>query len=123
MEQIDLELGVFTLRSRSVPLRHSTSRLARGLEHGEQLVVRDVLTGSYYYAAVADVDLEPAETCYRLELGSRITSEEAAEWREPVPHELSRRLDDQVSARDLVELLAELRRGRRRLQELVDEAH
>ena len=32
-------------------------------------------------------------------------------------------LDDRVTARDLVELLAELRRGRRRLQELVDEAH
>jgi hypothetical protein len=118
MEQIDVELGVLPLRSRSLPVRHSATTLAQGLEHGEQVVLRDRRTGHYFRAAVVDVDFELEDTCYRLELGARITSGEAAEAVAPAAAGGSR--GDRVTARDLLEMLAELRRGRQQVRALVD---
>jgi hypothetical protein len=119
MEQIDVVLGSFTLRSRSLPVRHSATTLARGLDHGEQVVLRDRRTGHYFHAAVVDVDFEPEDTCYRFELGARITSGEAAEWVAPAPAGGTR---DRVTTRDLLEMLLELRRGREHVRALVDDA-
>jgi len=113
MEQLDARLGQLTLRARSLPVRHSAARLRRGLEPGEQVLVRDVPSGEYYYAAVADVDFEVDDTVYRLELGARITPAEAAEWLAPTR---SAAPGGHVTTREIVELLAELRRGRSRLQ-------
>lgn len=58
---------------------------------------------------MADVDFELADTTYRLELGTAITAQEAAEWLLPV-EELPA---DRVTIRDIAVLLSELRRSRR----------
>ncbi|HEY0890342.1 MAG TPA: hypothetical protein VGE38_12085 [Nocardioides sp.] len=78
METIDVELGEFTRRSRSVVLRHTDTSLRRGLEPGEEILVRDPRLG-YFAATVADIDFELADTVYRVELGVRLSIHEAAE--------------------------------------------
>jgi hypothetical protein len=76
METIDVELGDLTLRSRSMRLSHVASDLRRGLEPGEQVVLRDPVRG-HFTARVADIGFEPADTVYRVEIGVRLTEEEA----------------------------------------------
>ena len=109
MEQIALELSPFTRRSRSVAVSHVEQGLGRGLEPGEHLLVHDPVADEHYTAVVADIHFELEDTCYRLRLGTRITAEEAAEWL--VPSGVAG--DDRLTTRDMVDLLAELRRSER----------
>jgi hypothetical protein len=78
METVDVELSDFTLRARSMLVSHVASGLTRGLEPGEQVIVRDATRGRFS-AYVADIGFEPADTVYRLRIGVRLTEEEAAE--------------------------------------------
>jgi hypothetical protein len=117
VDQIELQLSEFTLRSRSVAVTHAAAGVQRGLEPGEPLVVRDPRSGHYFAAAVADVDFEPSDTVYRIELGSRLAAEEASDWLAPVPAADS----DEVTTRQIMELLGELNRSRRMLRALTDE--
>jgi hypothetical protein len=78
MEIIDVELSDFTLRSRSMLVSHVSSALTRGLEPGEQVVLRDRVRG-HFSAHVADIGFEPADTLYRVRIGVRLTAEEAGE--------------------------------------------
>lgn len=107
MEQIAVELSPFTRRSRSVAVSHVAQGLERGLEPGEHVVVHDPAGDEYISAVVADIHFELDDTTYRLELGARITREEAIEWTAP-PVE-----GDRLTTRDLIDLLAELRRSER----------
>ena len=109
MEQIELVLSPFTRRSRSVAASHVAQGLRRGLEPGEHVLVHDPEAGEHFTAVVADVRFELEDTGYRLELGTRVTAAEAAEWLDPAPETDAERL----STRDIVDLLAELRRGER----------
>lgn len=116
MEVIDVTLGDFTLRCRSLLLSHVAAGLARGLEPGEEVVLHDPARG-HYAARVADIGFEPADTVYRLHLGARLT---LADVRERVAGRTPVRAG-RVSSRELLDLLGELRsrravpvRGRRR---------
>lgn len=115
MEQVEMQLSEFTLRSRSVAFGHRSTDLARGLEPGETIVVRDPATDHSYAAVVADVDFELADTVYRLEIGSRLAPEEVADWLEPGDDEI-----DEMSTRHVMRLLGELRLSRQQLRDLVD---
>lgn len=117
MERVVVELSQFSRRSRSVAVSHVASGLSRGLEPGEYVVVHDTSDGADFTAAVADIHFEVDDTVYRLELGTRITAEEAAEWLAPPV------TDDEgrVSTRQLMDLLGELRRRERALQEFLGE--
>lgn len=76
MELIETELSEFTRRSRSLVVSHHGAGLARGLEYGERVLVRD--GDSFRIAVVADIDFEVSDTCYRLVLGGRILAEDSA---------------------------------------------
>lgn len=107
MQQIHATLTAFTVRSGSLRVSHVASGLSRGLDHGEHVLVHDPLTGVDHTAVVADVDFELEDTTYRLELGSQISAEQAAEWSRPdgsLPAEW-------VTTSDIVELLGALRRS------------
>lgn len=117
MEQIELQLSEFTLRSRSVAVSHVAASLQRGLELGEPLVVRDTSRGRFFAAVVADVDFELSDTVYRIELGSRLAAEEASDWLAPATAPES----DEFTTRQILELLGELNRSRRMMRALSDD--
>lgn len=107
MQQISTTLTPFTIRSGSLRVSHVASHLTRGLDHGEHVLVHDPVTGVDHTAVVVDVDFELEDTTYRLELGSRISAEQAADWSRPdgsLPA-------DWVTTSDIVELLGALRRS------------
>ncbi|HWI44275.1 MAG TPA: hypothetical protein VNS81_11710 [Nocardioides sp.] len=108
MEQIETTLSPFTRRSRSLAVSHVQQGLSRGLEPGEHVLVHDPETGEHFTAKVADVHFDLDDTGYRLEIGTRITAAEAAEWLAP-----SDPAADRLTTRDIVDLLAELRRSER----------
>lgn len=118
MERIDLALSEFSRRSRSLAVSHAASALSRGLDLGEYVVVHDHAAGpagADYTAIVADVHFELEDTVYRLELGTRITPEEAAEWLAPATE------DGPITTSRLAGLLGELRSRERALQEFLGE--
>lgn len=104
MQVIDVELSDFTLRARSLLVSHVATTLARGLEPGEQVVLRDRGRG-HFTAYVADIGFEPGDTVYRLRLGVRLTEQEADERlrRQPVAGGSS------LTKQDVLDLLGELR--------------
>lgn len=115
MERVVVELSPFSRRSRSLAVSHAACGLHRGLEPGEYVVVHDPVEDADFTATVADVHFELDDTVYRLEIGTRITTEEAAEWLAPaVPDG-----DGRVSTRQILDLLGELRRRERALQEFL----
>lgn len=107
MEQISVELSPFTRRSRSLAVSHQAHDLARGLEPGEHVLVHDPVVDEHFNAVVADIHYDLSDTTYRLTVGGRITAGEAAEWLAPATD------DETLTTRDIVDLLAELRRGER----------
>ena len=111
--QIDLPLNSFTLRSLSVGVSHTEADLPRGLELGEHVLLHDADTRTYFTAVVADIDFTIDDTLYRLQLGTRITSGEAAEWLSPVRE----RPAGGMTTRDVAQLLAALRRSQQGLVE------
>jgi hypothetical protein len=116
MERVVVELSPFTRRSRSLAVSHVAARLARGLEPGEFVLVHDPADGADFTAAVADIGFEPEDTVYRVELGTRITPEEAEEWLAP---EATPTASGRMSTRRLMDLLLELRSRERALQEFL----
>ncbi|MDF9717761.1 hypothetical protein INN71_17675 [Nocardioides sp. ChNu-153] len=72
METIDIVLSPFARRARSVVLAHGATRLTRGLEPGETVVLRDE-QGELHTAHVADLDFDLEETYYRLALDGPAT--------------------------------------------------
>ncbi|MBU2694737.1 MULTISPECIES: hypothetical protein [Pimelobacter] len=107
MEQIVVALSPFTRRSRSFAVSHVEQGLIRGLEPGEHVVVHDPEADEHFTAVVADIAFEPADTSYRLEIGTRITAAEAEEWLAPPQG------DDRLTTQDIVALLEALRRSER----------
>ena len=117
MERVVAQLSPFTRRSRSIAVSHVAAGVPRGLEPGEFVVVHDPVDGSDFTATVVDIDFELHDTVYRLELGTRITSDEAAEWLAPEPEPTT---GARVTTRRLMELLGELRTRERSLQEFLE---
>jgi phage terminase large subunit-like protein len=75
MELIETSLSDFTRRSRSLSVRHADTRLSRGLEYGERVLVRS--GAEYRTAVVADVEFSTEDTHYRLVLGGTVPAEVA----------------------------------------------
>ncbi|NYI45928.1 hypothetical protein BJ993_003008 [Nocardioides aromaticivorans] len=107
MEQIVVALSPFTRRSRSLGVSHRDHYLSRGLEPGEHVLVHDPLADEHFRAVVADVEFELDDTTYRLEIGGRITADEADEWLSPPAG------DGHLTTVEIVALLEELRRSER----------
>ena len=107
MQKIVVALSPFTRRSRSLAVSHVALGLSRGLEPGEHVLVHDPEADEHFTAIVADIAFETADTSYRLEIGTRITAAEAAEWLAPP------RDDDRLTTQDIVALLEALRRSER----------
>jgi len=116
VEQIELQLSEFTLRSRSVAVHHRATALGRGLDLGEMLVVRDPSSGHFFAGTVADIDFELTDTVYRVEIGLQIAPDEAAEWLTPADTD-----PGQMTTDELLALLGELKRSRRLLHALVED--
>lgn len=116
MEQIKVALSPFTRRSRSLAVSHVAQGLSRGLEPGEHVLVHDEAADEHFTARVADIDFGLDDTGYRIELGTRITAGEAMEWMHPTAT-----TDDRLTTRDIVDLLAELRRSERDVAEALAE--
>ncbi|MCA1983185.1 hypothetical protein [Nocardioides nematodiphilus] len=76
MERLDLDLNAFSRRAGSMEVAHSTTRLARGLEPGERVLVRD--GEEYLIATVRDISFDLTDTHYRLELGAAVTHDDVA---------------------------------------------
>jgi hypothetical protein len=107
VELIDIELSEFTRRSRSVVVAHSGSRLRRGLEYGERVLLH---TGDEYRTAVvADIDFSLDDTQYRLVLGGQVPAELALERAGVDAPSVSGR----VSVHDVADMLARSGAGRR----------
>jgi len=107
VEQIVVALSPFTRRSRSLAVSHAAAGLHRGLDPGEHLLIHDPDAGEHFTGVVADVAFELADTSYRIEIGTRITSAEAHERLAPAADR------GRLGIADAVALLAELRRGER----------
>lgn len=107
MEQINVALSPFTRRSRSLAVRHRGHDLSRALEPGEHVLIHDPDAEEHFNAVVADIHFDLDDTTYRLTIGGRMTAAEAAEWMAPAGD------DETLTTRDIVALLAELRRGER----------
>jgi hypothetical protein len=104
METIDVELNDFTLRRRSLLVSHVATALPRGLEHDEQVLLRDPVHG-FYSGKVADLDFDLADTLYRIKLGVRLTQEEAHERL----HASASATRGRPTRQDLLDLLRRLR--------------
>ncbi|WP_193605310.1 hypothetical protein [Nocardioides dongkuii] len=94
--------------TRTFPVHHTGTRLTRGLEPGEEVVVLDA-DGEFHSAFVVDIDFTLDDTVYVLEAGVRL------------PHEVARdRLDapdsddrDTTGVDGVIDLIGEmLRRDR-----------
>lgn len=107
MEQLVVALSPFTRRSRSLGVSHRDHYLTRGLEPGEHVLLHDPLADEHFRAVVADVEFELDDTSYRLEIGGRITADEADEWLNPSAG------DEHLTTGEIVALLEELRRSER----------
>lgn len=120
MEQVELPLSEFTLRCRSVAVSHTSTTLRRGLDRGETVLASDPRTGTHCIAVVADVDFTLTDTIYRLDLGLRLSHDEAATWLAPEEDTAP----GLVSTQEILDLLGELHRSRRLVRALVhDVAH
>ena len=87
---------------------HSTTGLHRGLEHGEEVVVRTD-DGEYHSAQVIGLDFELEDTVYDLRVGSRLPAEMAAERLGDAP------LDEETKdVHRIVNMLARMRRRTRK---------
>ncbi|WP_017935780.1 hypothetical protein [Nocardioides sp. Iso805N] len=76
MKRVDLELSEFTRRAGSLLMSHTDAALDRGLEPGEQLLVRDGVE-RYRLATVHDISFDLTDTFYRLELGAEVDADRA----------------------------------------------
>ena len=107
MELIVTEISEFTRRSRSLVVAHGDTDLARGLEYGERVLVRD--GSEYRTAVVVDIDFDLTDTHYRLVLGGRVPTDLAEET---LIGEIDPAADsatapaDTVSIRDIADMLA-----------------
>ncbi|MEQ6903189.1 hypothetical protein [Nocardioides sp. YIM 152588] len=109
--QIEVALTPFTQRSRSVGVSHYQHGLTRGLDLGEHVLVHDPATRTHFTGVVADIDFTLEDTLYRVELGTRITSGEAAQWLSPTRE----RPSGGLTTSDVAQLLTAMRRSQQGL--------
>lgn len=67
MELLQIELTSFERRARTTVVAHGATTLARGLEPGEPVILRDA-DGTCWSAFVSDLDFDLDDTRYRFTL-------------------------------------------------------
>ncbi|SFC32155.1 hypothetical protein SAMN04487968_105169 [Nocardioides terrae] len=104
MQSIEVELGDFSLRRRSLLVSHVAADLPRGLEPGEQVLLHDRVRG-YFSAHVADLDFTAGDTVYRVAIRRGLTDDQALERMRGTFAPTGGR----ITRTDLVDLLGQLR--------------
>lgn len=105
MQIIEVDESIVVRASTSVVVAHSRTRLTRGLEPGEQVVLLTA-AGDYYAAQVGGIEFDLEDTRYNLDVGARLPEElarERIEGLDPQVHDLS--------LHELVDLLGDLAVG------------
>ncbi|MDP2773493.1 MAG: hypothetical protein Q8O61_08030 [Nocardioides sp.] len=82
---------------------HRETRLERGLDHDESVIVLDV-DGGFHAAVVDEVDFTLDDTVYRLRMGARLSADLAADRLSGTPMSVER-----LQVHDVADLLGELR--------------
>jgi hypothetical protein len=103
MEIVELEPRVGVRGEHTLVVRHSWTRLDRGLEPRESVVLHTA-DGDHYAAQVRGIEFELEDTVYTLAVGARLPEDlalERVEGLDPDAHDLS--------LHELVDLLGELR--------------
>ena len=103
MEIIELDGSVDVRGNRALVVGHALTRLARGLDPREQVVLRTA-QGDHYAAQVRAVEFELEDTIYTFDVGPRLPEDLALErvtGLDPAIHDLS--------LHELVDLLGKLR--------------
>ena len=100
MELVEVTRLVRSPDGRTAVVAHSETRLTRGLDLGEAVVLR--AGGQYRAARVRNIEFGPEDTVYTLELGSRLPEELARQRLAGVP-------EDQHQLHEVVDLLGDLR--------------
>ncbi len=90
-------------RCASIEVLHSETRLERGLEHEESVIVLDA-DGGFHAAVVDEVGFTLEDTTYRLRLGVRLPADLAADRLSGAPLTLER-----SQLHDVADLLGEVR--------------
>lgn len=104
MEIIELDGAVRVRGERTLVVGHSQTKLTRGLEPRESVVLRTA-DADYYAAQVRGIEFELDDTIYTFAVGARLPEDLALErvaGLDPAEHDLS--------LHELVDLLGELRR-------------
>ncbi|MDO9497965.1 MAG: hypothetical protein Q7J48_19835 [Nocardioides sp.] len=84
-------------------LAHRETRLERGLDRDESVIILDV-DGGFHAAVVDEVSFTPDDTVYRLRMGARLSADLAADRLSGMPVSVER-----LQVHDVVDLLGELR--------------
>jgi len=104
MELIAVPICADTLAKRaSVEVLHSETRLERGLEPAESVILLD-FDGGFHAAVVDEVGFTLEDTTYRLRLGVRLPAELAADRLAGSPMSWER-----LQVHDVADLLGEIR--------------
>lgn len=113
MQVIEIPLGEFSRRRRSVSVAHTRAGLRRGLDIDEQVLV--LCDGEFRNASVAGIEFSLEDTHYQLDLGGLVPAEMAYERIAGVPLEDSRlhELVDLLGSRPAEPVLPEQRRRSR----------
>ena len=103
MEIVELGPGVGVRGERTLVVAHSSTRLTRGLEPRESVVLQTA-DADHYAAQVRGIDFEIDDTIYTFDVGGRLPEDlalERVQGLDPVEHDLS--------LHELVDLLGALR--------------
>ena len=104
MEFIELNSPARVSGEHLLVISHSSTKLTRGLDHGEPVVIQTD-RGELYAAEVIDIGFWPEDTVYTFEVSSRLTEDLALErvaGLDPAVHDLA--------LHEVVDLLGELAR-------------
>lgn len=106
MEFIELDSPARVSGEHLLVIAHSSTKLTRGLDHGEPVVIQTD-RGELYAAEVIDIGFWPEDTVYTLALGARLPENLARERIEG----LDARKHD-LALHEIIDLLGELARQR-----------
>lgn len=104
MEFIELNSPARVSGEHVLVISHSSTRLTRGLNHGESVVLQTT-EGEMYAAQVIDIGFWPEDTVYTFALGARLPENIAREriaGLDPEEHDLA--------LHEIIDLLGELAR-------------
>ncbi len=112
MELIEVAASCVAQPDGAIVVHHTSTRLRRGLEHGEDVVLLDV-EGQFRAGTVTDIEFTLDDTLYTIAPGVLLPSEAAAARLTDVP-EPSAPSSGGLTVQSVLDLLGELRDRARR---------